>query len=43
MKNFNYSLVDITDGFWKQKQDLNLNTTINAVYDRFYDTRRIDA
>ena len=43
MKNFNYSLVDITDGFWKQKQDLNLNTTINAVYDRFYDTGRIDA
>ena len=43
MKNFNYSLVDITGGFWKQKQDLNINTTINAVYDRFYDSGRIDA
>lgn len=43
MKNFYYDKVKITDGFLHEKQKLNENVTINAVYDRFYDTGRIDA
>lgn len=43
MKNFYYDKVKITDGFLHQKQTLNEDVTINAVYDRFYDTGRIDA
>ena len=35
--------VKITDGFWNQKRELNRKTTINAVWDRFYDTGRINA
>ena len=30
--------VDITGGFWKEKQDLNKNVTIHAVRDRFKDS-----
>ena len=41
--DFNFSQVNITGGFWKAMQDKNMNTTINAVYDRFYDTGRIEA
>lgn len=33
----------ITGGYWKDKLDLNRNVTINAVYDRFAETGRIDA
>ena len=35
--------IDITGGFWKKKQDIVRNVTASAVYDRFYDTGRIDA
>lgn len=35
--------VDITGGFWKEKQDLNKNVTIHAVRDRFEDTGRFEA
>lgn len=35
--------VKLNDGFWKQKENLNKEVTINAVYDRFYDTGRINA
>ncbi len=43
MKNLNYKNVDLTDGFWKDKQLLNENVTIDAVYNRFSDTGRIKA
>ena len=43
MQNIPFYNVDITDGFWKQKQELNSTTTIFSVYDRFFDTGRFDA
>ena len=35
--------VTVTGGFWKKKMDLNRRVTINAVYDRFHESGRIDA
>ena len=35
--------VTIGEGYWKQKQDLNRNVTMKAVYDRFDESGRIDA
>lgn len=35
--------IDITGGFWQQKQELNRNVTIHSVYNRFSDTGRFDA
>ncbi len=35
--------VEITGGFWKQKQEINAHKTIQAVYDRSKETGRIDA
>ncbi len=43
MKNINYKQVEITGGYWKKKQELNKNVTIDAVYDRFSETGRIKA
>ena len=43
MNNVNFSNVNITGGFWYEKQKMNENVTINAVYDRFYDTGRVEA
>ena len=43
MKRVDFSNIKITGGFWKQRQDLIRNVTAKAVYDRFYDTGRIDA
>lgn len=43
MKNIVYSNVDITDGFWKTKQDMVKNVTVNSVYDRFEETHRFEA
>ncbi len=43
MKSVDFSNIKITGGFWKERQDLIRNVTVNAVYDRFYDTGRIDA
>ena len=33
----------IRSGFWRVKQDMARNATVRAVYDRFYDTGRIEA
>lgn len=33
----------IRSGFWRVKQDMAKNSTVRAVYDRFYDTGRIEA
>ena len=38
-----YRNVTLRGGFWKSKEDLNRDVTINAVYDRFYESGRIDA
>lgn len=39
----NYRNVTLIDGFWKQKEDLNRDVTLKAVYDRFDETGRIAA
>lgn len=43
MQEFHYRQVQITDGFWKKRQDINRDTTAKAVYDRFTDTHRFEA
>lgn len=43
MKLYNFDSVTLSSGYLKAKQDLNRKITINAVYDRFYDTGRISA
>ena len=43
MKNLTYDKIDITGGFWKDKQELIRSTTIYNVYKRFSDTGRFDA
>ena len=43
MRKIDYMDVDITDGFWKDKQDLNRKVTIQSVRDRFEDTGRFKA
>ncbi len=42
-RTVNFSQTRITGGFWKQKQALVRRVTTGAVYDRFFDTGRIDA
>lgn len=39
----NYQNVTLTGGFWKQKEDLNRDVTLDAVYNRFDETGRIAA
>ena len=43
MKNISYRNVTLNSGYWKLKQELNENVTIHSVYDRFYDTGRVEA
>ena len=43
MKKIDYSDIKITGGFWRQKQDLVRHVTVQAVYDRFFETGRFDA
>ena len=38
-----YQSVKLESGFWFEKQQLNSTVTTQAVYDRFYETGRIDA
>ena len=38
-----YRAVTLTGGFWKQKEDLNRDVTIPAVFSRFDETGRIEA
>lgn len=42
MRNIGFKDVNITDGFWKQKQTLNRNITIPAVHKMFTKTRRFE-
>ena len=39
----NYQNVTLTGGFWKAKEDLNRDVTIDAVYNRFDETGSIAA
>ncbi len=39
----NFQNVSITDGFWKQRQDINRSSTAQAVYDRFTETYRFSS
>lgn len=43
MNYIDFSDIRITDGFWKIKQDMLKNTTVDSVYNRFCDTHRFDA
>ena len=43
MSNIPFSSVDITDGFWKAKQEMLKTKTVPAVYDRFSETYRFEA
>lgn len=43
MKNIEFSDVILTDGFWKEKQELNRRVSMRSVWKRFYDTGRIGA
>jgi len=43
MKNLTYDKINITGGFWKEKQELIRNTTIWNVHKRFSDTGRFEA
>ena len=38
-----YRNVTLLSGFWKKKEDLNRDVTIDAVYNRFDETGRIKA
>ena len=43
MKNIGFEKINITDGFWKNQQDIIKNTSIYSVYNRFEDTGRFEA
>lgn len=43
MELYSFDKAVINGGFMKEKEELNRKITINAVYDRFYETGRIDA
>ena len=43
MKSIEFSDINITGGYWKNRQDINKNTTVYSVYDRFTDTHRFSA
>ena len=43
MKTYSYKEVRLTSGYLFEKQELNRKITIDAVYDRFFETGRISA
>lgn len=43
MDSIDFSLVEIKNGFWKEKLDMVRNTTVFSVYNRFKDTHRFSA
>ena len=43
MDNIRFTDINITGGFWKEKQAMAVNTTAKAVYDRFAETHRFSA
>ena len=43
MKRVDFSNIKITSGFWRKKQDMVRSVTVDAVYNRFFETGRFDA
>ena len=43
MENIKFQNVNLKSGYWFSKQELNRKTTIDAVYKRFYESKRIEA
>lgn len=43
MKTYSYEEVHLTSGYLSEKQELNRKITIDAVYDRFFETGRLSA
>lgn len=43
MERVRFFDITLNDGFWKEKQQLVQNTTVQAVYDRFVETHRFEA
>ena len=43
MKKIGFEHINITDGFWKIKQDMVKNITTESVYNRFAETHRFSA
>ena len=43
IKNVGFEHIAITDGFWKEKQDLFRDVTLDAIYQRFKETGRFEA
>ncbi len=43
IKPISFDKVNISGGFWKERQELVRNTTVHAVYDRFKESGRFDA
>lgn len=43
MQKVSFANVTIQNGFWKEKQDMVKNSTIQSVYDRFVETQRFSA
>ena len=43
LKNISFETVDLHDGFWKGRYDVNRNVSIGNVYRRFEETGRFDA
>lgn len=43
LKSVELKNVEITDGFWRNRDELNRNVTVHTVYDRFCETGRFDA
>ena len=43
MAEVSYRQVELTDGFWKKRQDIVKDITIKSVYNRFFDTGRVKA
>ncbi|HHX11316.1 MAG TPA: glycoside hydrolase family 127 protein [Clostridiales bacterium] len=42
-KSVSFDQIELTDGFWKERQDLFRDVTVNGVYDRFEETGRFEA
>ena len=43
MTEISYRQVKLTDGFWNKRQNIVKDITIKSVYDRFFDTGRVEA
>ncbi len=43
LKNISFEAVDLNDGFWKDRYDINRNVSIKNVYQRFEETGRFDS